>query len=500
LEAAELALAVERFVPHLLAATGVPGLAVTVMHRDGGTLLTGGWGVTDLDTQTPMTADALWPVASMTKPVVAVAALQLEESGLLGLHDSIEPLVPFPVRNPYGQRPITPYDILTHATGLHTDGTYTHLDPNPQSLGGFLASVFEGDRAREYPESPGPLWVGPVGECYRYSSLAIALLAYACEVVAGVPFEDHARAHIFEPLGMTSSRIPAQAIPPAGTPGYMRLGNWCVPSPALYTSIPPSAGMQTTMPDYTRFLVALMNGGTTQAGGRVLTRASARQILSPQLTGQFPGAEARTLGLTTEMSNLGRPDFWAGQASQYPLGWVGMSRVYPALDLAVTACQNSWDIVRYALPENRSAVGLVCDFIASLAGGLIASPPDRGYQHAYGHGLLVADRLAMIGAGTLSPEQIAAMISGTRPLPARPNDWEADAFEHGIRAASAHPAPAAFRSFLSSDACEVARPYLDLVALQAGASRAAWPVPMPFFADRQEGDQGSGAHLDAMPH
>ena len=74
----------DRIIPALMVKWGIPGGAVAVV-KDGRLVYSRGYGYSDLESATPTPADALFRLASISKPITAVAALKLEEQGLLDL-------------------------------------------------------------------------------------------------------------------------------------------------------------------------------------------------------------------------------------------------------------------------------------------------------------------------------------------------------------------------------------------------------------------------------
>jgi methyl acetate hydrolase len=110
----------------------VPGVVALVTNRER-VLYQGAFGVTDLASKKPLTADALYRIASMTKPVTSVALMQLVEQGRLGLDDPTDKYLPEmanlkvfesfdPATGDYKLRPAarvpTVRQVLTHTSGL----------------------------------------------------------------------------------------------------------------------------------------------------------------------------------------------------------------------------------------------------------------------------------------------------------------------------------------------------------------------------------------------
>src|SRR5258706_7103901 len=124
----------------------VPGVVALVVNRDR-VLYQGGFGFTDAPSGRELKPDALFRIASMTKPVTSVALMQLVEQGKLGLDDPAEKYLPEltglkvvesldPATGDYRVRPAnsapTVRQFLTHTSGLaypFTSATWRDLKP-----------------------------------------------------------------------------------------------------------------------------------------------------------------------------------------------------------------------------------------------------------------------------------------------------------------------------------------------------------------------------------
>ena len=184
-----------------------PGGSVAIFHR-GEAVYKTGYGFADLSTGTPIHSKTPFRLASLTKPIVAMAIMMLKERGALNYED---PLVRhFPEYSSYGKQ-ITIAHLLTHTSGLEDyeelflkAGVIDAKYPAPAQLGpnGFEPSVEETVEllARQ------PLRFTP-GDEWEYSNSGYVLLASVVERVSGVRLAQFLREHIFQPLGMHDSRL-----------------------------------------------------------------------------------------------------------------------------------------------------------------------------------------------------------------------------------------------------------------------------------------------------
>jgi len=174
----------------------VPGVVALVTDRDH-VLYQGAFGVADVMSGRPLTQDAMFRIASMTKPVTSVALMQLVEQGKIGLDDPAEKYLPelkdvkviesFDARTgDYKLRPAarapTVRQFLTHTSGLaypFTSAIWRDLKPHAGDVFPF----------------GGPLLFDP-GERWHYST-STDVCGKLVETVSGERLEDYFRAHIF---------------------------------------------------------------------------------------------------------------------------------------------------------------------------------------------------------------------------------------------------------------------------------------------------------------
>jgi CubicO group peptidase (beta-lactamase class C family) len=178
-----------------------------------------GWQ--DRERQTPLSADAIFRIYSMTKPIICTALMTLYEEGRFQLFDPVAKYLPAfgNVRvlagtdaNPQEVdliRPIIIRDLFTHTSGL----TYNFLEDSPVSEMYRQSSILSnGDRTLEamigelarlpLAYQPGTKW---------HYSVSIDVLAHLIEVISGQPLQDFLNERLFAPLGMvdTGFTVPA---------------------------------------------------------------------------------------------------------------------------------------------------------------------------------------------------------------------------------------------------------------------------------------------------
>lgn len=255
----------------------VPGLVAIAADRHG-VIYEGAFGVAEGAAGRAMTMDALFRIASMTKAVTAVAAVQLIEEGKLALDDAAEKYLPelanLPVFESFdaatgayklrpAKSPITVRQLFTHTSGLGYPFTSAILN------------TFKPREGETYPV--GPLLFDP-GTDWIYGT-STDMLGRIVEKISGQDLEACFRARIFTPLGMNDTGYNMHVEKTARLVSVWQLGAsgaWTErprPNVRPVTRFNGGGGLYSTARDYLRFLQMLLNGGEL-GGQRVLKRES----------------------------------------------------------------------------------------------------------------------------------------------------------------------------------------------------------------------------------
>ncbi len=206
------------FAPY--GSTSSPGCAVGVM-RDGKLAFAKGYGMADLEHDTPNTPTTRFYVASLSKQFTAMSIVLLAQEGRLSLDDWIRRWVP---QVPSFGPPITLRQLLHHTSGLRDYFTLLALSGWP-SDGLLTEQQFLDLVSRQKSLNFTP------GDEFLYSNTGYALLGLVVEQASGQSLKDYAAEHIFKPLGMTSTEfrddhtelIPHRAIGYQSTGGGYRI-------------------------------------------------------------------------------------------------------------------------------------------------------------------------------------------------------------------------------------------------------------------------------------
>jgi methyl acetate hydrolase len=331
----------------------VPGVVTLITDRKG-VLYQSAFGVADVATGRPLTADAMFRIASMTKPVTSVALMQLVEQGKIGLDDPAEKYLPqiagikviesfnaatgdYRLRPP--SKPPTVRNFLTHTSGLaypFTSAIYRDFKPHA---------------GETYPFG-GPLLFDP-GERWHYST-STDVVGRLVEVVSGQKLEDYFREHIFTPLKMndTSYNVP-ESKGPRLVAQQQRAGEKMDGAIELQKSQPGlsiaspigGGGLASTADDYGRFMRMLLNGGELD-GVRVLKAETVALMGQNQIGAVSVPALKTALPRSADFTFIadGR-DKWGlgflitvdqvpGKRSPGSLSWGGINNTYFWIDPA----------------------------------------------------------------------------------------------------------------------------------------------------------------------
>ena len=250
-------------------------------------------GFSDLGKKTPMPADAIFWIASMTKPVTGTAVMMMQESGKLSVDDPVSKYLPEfkDLKDPAGKEVVvTLKQCLTHSAGLS--------EVSPQESGDIatLEALMPLIVAKPVKFQPGTKW--------EYCQTGINTAARVVEVVSGEDFPSFLEKHLFGPLGMKDTTFYPGAAQEArlatsytrseggelAKAGLMFLGNKPITSRERYPRA--NGGLFSTAADYGKFARMILRGGELD-GHRYLKEESVKQMITVQSgdlkTGFTPG-------------------------------------------------------------------------------------------------------------------------------------------------------------------------------------------------------------------
>lgn len=283
----------------------IPG-AVLVVARNGKTVYRQAIGYQDREKKTPMKADAIFRIFSMTKPVATVAVMMLAEEGKIDVMAPVAQYLPEFKDVKVGVektdpttgkptlsfeaplRPMTVQDLLRHTSGLvygpfgntlvHQAYNQANLFDRGQTLAEFVTKISKLPLAHQ----PGAAW--------EYG-MSVDVLGRIVEVVSGMPFDRFLEERITKPLGMadTAFYVSAALAPRVAEPQveaatgkhpqFGEVGDFARERVKFFSG---GGGLLSTASDYARFCQMLVNGGELN-GVRLLSPKTLAVMTSDQL-------------------------------------------------------------------------------------------------------------------------------------------------------------------------------------------------------------------------
>lgn len=243
--------------------------------KDDRVLHSGALGFADEHNNRLATDHTRYLVASISKTITAVAAMQLVEQNLIGLDDDVNTYLPFPVRNPhFPSDKITLRMLLSHRSSI-SDQFQENFDLDcygmdcTMTLAQYFHEVFLETGAYYSPDNFSDKRPGSSED---YSNLGSALIGYLVERITLTPFDEYCRNTIFAPLGMTKTEWRLANIPLAelAIPYSDEISN---PNPHYTFPDYPNGGLRTTVADLSNFLRMVIQDGSFQ-GTEVLSSST----------------------------------------------------------------------------------------------------------------------------------------------------------------------------------------------------------------------------------
>ena len=299
----------------------------TIISRDGKIVYESTLGTRGAIDKQPLKADDLFRIYSMTKPITAVALMQLYEKGAFELDDPITKFIPeFDSLTVWQQdgdpipldQPFTMRQLLTHTAGFTYTFTPHPVDQMYRDQGVLSSTDLEEmiDKLTAIPLrfTPGQRW---------HYSIAVDVTGLVVERISKQPFDEYLDEHIFSPLGMHDTFF---GVPEDKWDRFLPNHSWnrqtskLLQQPAAMaegyretntTFFSGGGGLVSTAMDYLRFCEAVRQGGTLD-GVKILNPETVElmidnhipQSLAVNTAGERP-TEQRSAGLTIRGFGLG---------------------------------------------------------------------------------------------------------------------------------------------------------------------------------------------------
>lgn len=324
----------------------------------------------------PMPIDAIFDMASMTKPIATGTSLMtLVEQGRVALDDPVGKYLP--EFDTDAKKAVTVRHLMTHTSGMPP---YVGAEPRKEleAEHGFPCPKAIRDYIRNMPLSTKP------GERVVYSCLNAILCAEIIQAVAGQPLDLFAAEHVFKPLGMRDSGfnppsgLIARCVPSTRESwakredGFLQ-GQVHDPLAAMQGGVSGNAGLFSTAADLHRFAQMMLNGGERD-GVRILKEETIRdmtRIQNPDAVGKSGAPDRR--GLLWDLYVPGPEDRGVDALSAYGhTGYTGTAiRIYPEQGVYIIALTNR------VHPDDTSKVGEIRQAVWETVGAVLMGSSEQ---------------------------------------------------------------------------------------------------------------------------
>lgn len=383
---------VDGLVGDLMKNTGIPGMAVAVVHG-GKTVYAKGFGVRDASKGdapgNKVDADTVFQLASVSKSVGATVVAHEVTDNVVAWDTPIASKLPwFALSDPYVTAHVTVADFYSHRSGLPD-----HAGDKLEDLGYDRRQVL--GRLKYLP-------LASFRNSYAYTNFGVTAAAEAVAAAAGKPWEDLSAEVLYRPLGMasTSSRFADFAAMPNHAVNHVKVGDkW---EPRYQRDPDPQSaagGVSSSVNDMARWLMMLLGNGTYNG-----QRVASPEALLPATTAQVVSVPAATpkarsgfygYGFNVSVTSSGRAQY--SHSGAFALGEATNFVVMPSEGLGIIALTNAapigvpetltaqfMDLVQYGqIRENwadlyRQAIGWMNNPEGSLVGKAPPATPAPG--------------------------------------------------------------------------------------------------------------------------
>jgi CubicO group peptidase (beta-lactamase class C family) len=296
---------ITEFFDDEVAAGRLPG-AVVLIQQHGKPVYFKCFGVRDVATKVPMTSDTIFALHSMTKPITSLAAMMLIDAGKLALSDPASKYIPGFADAKVGvssvaadgtpvlklvpsDRPVTIMDLLRHTSGITYDYIGGKLIDKAYSESGLFDGEFDNkvfaERIAKLPlaRQPGTLWR------YGHSTDVIGRIV---EIISGQTLYQFEKQHIFDPLGMTSTKFVLDSADERARMAEPLPSDTILKSAEAERRAHPEwesggGGLVSSPADYARFAQMILDGG--EFGGKSYLGAAAFKSMTSDHIGPGSG-------------------------------------------------------------------------------------------------------------------------------------------------------------------------------------------------------------------
>ncbi len=312
--------------------TGIPGIAIAVVHHDQVVYLKG-FGVREAGKPDRIDADTVFQLASVSKPITSTVLAALVGEGRIGWDDRvIDHDRSFRMYDPYVTRELRLRDLLCHRSGLPD-----HWGDLIEDLGFGRDEVVR--RARFQPPASS------FRTQYAYTNFGYSEAAYAAAKASGKSWEELASEKLFGPLGMRSTSFRFADYANAKNRALLHVlvaGKWIPKNTRQPDAQAPAGGASGTLSDLVRWMRLQLNDGKFE-GQQLIATSALTETHTPQMLLSFSPEQGRMssygLGWNVSIERGGRA-FWKHSGS-FSLGMRTEVALLPSEKLGIIVLSNA---------------------------------------------------------------------------------------------------------------------------------------------------------------
>jgi dipeptidyl aminopeptidase/acylaminoacyl peptidase/CubicO group peptidase (beta-lactamase class C family) len=266
----------ERRLAKLAAKHGVPGAQLGILRHDPAgedELVVASYGLLNIDTRQPVTADSIFQIGSITKVWTATVVMQLVDEGLADLDAPVVEVLPeLRLADPDVTKHVTLRHLLNHTSGIDGD-VFTDTGRGDDCIERYVALL--GEQTQNHP----------LGATWSYCNAGFSVLGRVIEVLTGQTWDQALRERLFTPLQMQHAiTLPEEALLHASAIGHVTQDGVKSTAPVwqLPRSIGPAGLVTANAADVLAFARMHLSGGVGPGGTRVLSEESATAMADHQ--------------------------------------------------------------------------------------------------------------------------------------------------------------------------------------------------------------------------
>lgn len=329
------------YIKQAMEKTGVPGLAVAIVHKDK-LIYAQGFGVRSTETGIPVTPDTVFQLASVSKPLGATAVAAAISTGALSWDTPVAPLVSgFSLSNAEILSKVTVGDLYAHRSGLPGD-----FGNDLEQFGFDREHIFK----KAYLE---PLT--PFRETFSYSNFGLTVAGVAAAAATGKDWEEFTEAFIFSPLGMTQTTYShADFVKMENTASLHQKvdGRWIPGSERNADAQAPAGGANSNVLDLSRWMRMILAEGMFE-DRQVVSKEALAPMLEIQIKTAADSSEGSTgygFGMGVDIDPHGKST-WT-HSGAFTNGASTQVYLEPELELGIITLTNGWPV---GVPEAINA-------------------------------------------------------------------------------------------------------------------------------------------------